>query len=39
MCGGAQAAYDKVEPYLRSMGAHVSLMGNHGAGIAAKLVG
>ena len=38
MCGGTQQAYDKVAPILRTMGSHVTLMGDHGAGTAAKLV-
>ena len=38
MCGGRQEMFDKVAPMLRTMGSHVSLMGDHGAGIAAKLV-
>ncbi|KAL3132463.1 hypothetical protein ABBQ32_009016 [Trebouxia sp. C0010 RCD-2024] len=38
MCGGKQEAYDKVESILEAMGSHVRLMGNHGAGTAAKLV-
>ena len=38
MCGGAQEAYDKVEPIMKTMGSHVRLMGGHGAGTAAKLV-
>lgn len=38
MCGGRQDAYDKVKPILETMGSHVRLMGDHGAGTAAKLV-
>ena len=38
MCGGKQEAYDKVKPILEIMGSHVRLMGDHGAGTAAKLV-
>lgn len=38
ICGGAQEAYDSVEPIMKAMASHVRLMGGHGAGTAAKLV-
>lgn len=38
MCGGAQEAYNKVEPIMKTMGSHIRLLGGHGAGTAAKLV-
>ena len=39
MCGGPKEVFEQVEPVMRCMGSHVRLMGSHGSGTAAKLVG